>query len=254
MSRRSIVAIATLLLFVIFILFLQTPLMSAARSKTWDVFTATVAKTFRIRGFQIDQSALDHIEQLRAENARLKAEVRQSRITSEQLGTPKVENMHAVPAAVVSRPLDTLKSQYVISKGIQDGITVGSPVVIQGSILVGFIQTVNENSAVIQTLYHPSTHLTVETVPEDSEKPVARGLLQSRYYTSLHITTIPRDVEIKEGEPIVTSIKEANLPQGMLIGTIESIWNPEHEAYQEARILMPYDIDQIDAVYVLVAP
>ncbi|MEK7500363.1 MAG: rod shape-determining protein MreC, partial [Patescibacteria group bacterium] len=159
-----------------------------------------------------------------------------------------------IPAAIVSRPLDTLSSQYIINKGISDGVTEGAPVVIMGSVLIGFTKELSTHSSVVETLYSRSTSVTVETVAKDDESPSMRGLLQSKFQTSLEMNTIPRDAKIAVGQQVVTSNKESNIPFGMVIGSIASLIKPENAAYQIAEIDVPYLIDSLDAVVVLVAP
>ncbi|MEX0650020.1 MAG: rod shape-determining protein MreC [Candidatus Andersenbacteria bacterium] len=254
MKSRTIVALGALAALLLVLAFFQTPVMRTARLATWSAVTALVGKAGGLGDVEPAPEVYTQINRLQAENIRLKAQLRDYVRLQTQLGSPAFESYQPVAARIVGRPIDTFQSQVVVNKGIRDGVSIGSPAVIHGSVLIGFITEVNERSAVVTSLLHPQTNLTAETVPTDSEKPAARGLLQARHFTSLHLTTIPKDIELIEGESVITTAREGAVPAGLTIGSLTNILSLEHEAYQEARVVLPYDIDRLDAVVLLVAP
>lgn len=254
MKKRSTIALILLTAILAILAFFQTPIMTQIRHKTWLAITITTGNLFSIKDVNPSEDVFTQTQKLLAENIRLKAELKQYSSLRDQLGSPSFDAYQPVPARISGRPLSALQPQLVINKGLADGVTIGSPAVIQGSVLVGFVSETSERTAVISTLLHPETNLSVETVPMDTEKPPARGLLQSRHNTSLHITTVPRDIEIHNGQAVVTISKDVTVPAGLMIGSLAHIENQEHEAYQEARVVLPYDLDRIDAVFILAAP
>lgn len=253
MKKRNVIALGILAAVVFGFGFFATPLMRHARSIAWDVWVKATAKVFKIDGIDISDSALDTLTKVSMENIRLKAELTDYRRLKMQLGSPSFDSLRAIPAQVIARPLDTLTSSYIINKGIADGVQNGNPVLVNGSVLIGFIKELSDHSAHVQTLFHPSTSTTIETITKDGEK-TARGLLKSHYQTSLSMETIPRDSPIRIGQQIVTRSDGKELPYGMIIGIVKSLSSPENEAYQSAIIDVPYDSDAIDAVMVLATP
>lgn len=254
MKKRNIAALAILGALLLGFGFLATPLMKHARAKAWDAWVFANAKVFGIENISISDAQLDTISKLTNDTLRLSSELRDYRRLKDQLGTPAFDDMKKIPSAIIARPSDALSSQYIINKGIADGIVPGAPVVIMGSVLIGFTKELSSHTSVIDTLFAPSTSITTETVPPDDSTPSARGLLQSRFQTSLEMHTIPRDIPISEGNQVITSNKDAAIPFGMIIGKISSVQNSENEAYQSAVVDVPYDINSIDAAYVLVRP
>lgn len=253
MKKRNVIALGILTTILLGLGFFATPLMRHARNITWDAWVVFNARFFGVNGIEISDSALDTLAKKTMENIRLRAELGDYRRLKMQLGAPAFDSLRRVPAQVVARPIDTLTSSYVINKGIADGVSSEAPVLVQGSVLIGFTKELSQHSATVQTLFHPSTSVTVETIPKGEEK-VARGLLKSHYQTSLSMETIQRDSPIAVGQKIVTTNKNIQLPYGMIIGTVASLSSPENEAYQTAVLDVPYDSDAIDAVTVLVAP
>ncbi len=254
MRKSSLIALAVFAAVVIGLAFFQTPVMRTARSYVWSMWVGQVAHLFGLGNINDFQTIIDQNASLRADNARLQAELADYRRLRQQLGSPAYGDLRAIPAAVIARPLDTFQSKYVLNKGLKQGLALNAPVVVNGSVLTGFISEISEDSAVMSTLFSPSTQITVEIINPDAESVPARGLLQSRHYTSLSVTTIPRDANIKQNQTVVTVAKDKDLPYGLVVGSVSSMTTSEQDAYQEARLSVPYDADSIDGVHVLVLP
>lgn len=252
--KRSIVALWILVASILILAFFQTPVMSQARAHTWNAITNLSARIFNIADVASDESLNERLQRLTADNLRLKAELQEYRRLREELATPPVENTRPIPAAVIGRPIDTLQSELVLSRGLTSGIAVGDPVVVFGSNIIGIITETGTQSARMRTLLHPDVHITAEVVNDDEEILPARGLLSSAFHSSLTLTTIPRDITLSQGQSVVTVQDDMKMPYGLVVGSVESVTNLEQEAYQSARIALPYDIDTIDAVTVLTQP
>ncbi len=232
-------------------LLLQAPVFSHLRSRAWDVWVSKVAHLFRIGMLSVPGDVQEQLQTLRAENVRLQAEATDCRQVRQQLGSPAFADFLALPAEVMGRPLDTFHSRLVLSRGTRDGVTIGAPVVVYGSVLVGFITEVNERSAVLQLLVHPDTTLAAESV--DVERS-GRGLVQGRSFTAVALTTVPRDIPLREGQAVVSQARAEVMPYGLLIGYVHTIEHQEYEPYQQARLLLPYRLDELKAMTILVSP
>jgi rod shape-determining protein MreC len=254
MKKRNIVALGILGLIVLGLGFFATPIMKHARGYAWDAVVVSTAKVFGVGPITLSDTDIETMQRLQKDNLRLQAELGDYRRIKEQLGTPSFDSMKKIPAAIISRPIDTLTSEYVLNKGVADGITEGAPVIIMGSVLIGFTKELSPHSSTVQTLFAKDTSVTVETIPKDEGSSSARGLLQGKFQTWLEMNTIPRDIDVEVGQQVVTSNKDPLIPFGMIIGSITSLEKPENAAYQVAVVDVPYDIDSLDAAVVLVAP
>lgn len=254
MQRRSTIVVSIVGVIILALGFLSTPLMKHVRNRTWDGIVSITSAIFHIESTDPSQSTMDTIKRLTLENTRLTSELTDYHRLREQLKAPAFATMHPVIAHVISRPIDTLQSEYVINKGISEGVDTGDAVVVNGSALVGFISNVSLNSAVVKTVFNPTTSITVETVSTDDTVSPARGLLTSSFQTSISMGTIPRDATISTGQSVVTTSDGAQVPYGIVVGTIATIHKTEHEAYQSATIDLPYNPDTVEAVTVLAPP
>ncbi len=249
MTRRSKYALSLLAALVAAGLLLQTPLLHAVRGQLWRVWTATLADWFKVGPLAVPNNVSEQLARLTAENTRLKAQQEDYRRLKRQLATPSVSDFHHLKAHVSARPLDAWQTHYLLNRGARDGVNLGAPAVIRGSVLVGFITELHERTSVLQLLYHPSTSLPAEVMDEGL---IGRALVQGRTYTGVELVNLPRDIPIKEGQEVVTIQQGQTVPAGLVIGSIETILADEpHEPYYQARLRVPYDASRLDAVTIL---
>lgn len=253
MRTQTRFVLGVLIAFVALLLFYQTPLMRRVRVATWEFIVPTVARLAKVGSLSIEPDVAAQLTKLQSENVSLRSQLRDYTHLRDQLGTPNIQSMRTIPAAVLGRPVDTYRSQFIISRGITQGVAIGAPVVVNGTTLIGFITDVSQNISTVQLLLHPQTNLTAEVVPDDGEAQTARGLLRGQHFTSLSVSTIPRDITIAEGQAVVTVANE-HIPYGLFIGTVGSVTAFENEPYQAVTVRLSYDADAIDAVNVLVQP
>jgi len=225
--------------------------MRVSREKLWAVWTKGVATVWRVNDANTSSSEQGRLDQLLAENIRLKAELRDYRVLKQQLEAPALVDFKAIPAAVAGRPIDTFQSQLIVNRGAGQGVVIGAPVVIQSSTLVGFVTELSESTAVITLLFHPSTTIAAEAINEDIEVPAATGLAEGSNYTAVKLTTVPRDLSLQVGQVVVTRGTPGVVPTGLVIGKIKEVISGETEIYQEATIEVSYDLDELRAVTLL---
>jgi len=250
MKRRSWYALGSLGALLLALGLLQTPLLGTLRGQTWLVWTQSVGGWFKVGSLTVSDSVTDQLARLQAENVRLRAEVIDLGRLREQLGSPAFAGYRSVKAEVAARPLDPFHARFILSRGARDGIVLGAPVVIASSTLVGFVSELHEGTAVLQLLFHPSTSLPAEVLLEDTS---SKGLLRGKSFTAVQLTNVPRDIPLRVGQDVVATNQQGIMPPGLLIGQIATVNDEPHEPFQQARVRVPYDSDQLYAVAVLVA-
>ncbi len=249
MVRRSQILLGLLGIIIIVLLVMMTPLVQTARSAAWSSLIRILASLAKIGPLQIENDVASQMQNLLTENIRLRAEVSDYADLRQQLGSTSFEQLRSIPALIIARPTDTFRTELVLNKGIQNGVTLDSPVVTGGSILIGHITKVFEQSSVLQLLLNPTSNITAEVLEQDN----TQGLLRGRAYTSVFLTTIPRDALLLPNMAVVTRASE-KIPAGLQIGTIQSVRHEQNEAYQEALVALPYDPDDLKAAVILVKP
>lgn len=252
MNWRTKRALGIAAAIVLISIWLATPLMRAARGRTWNVWVTTIVRVFRLPPIAVNNDVQSRLETLVADNIRLNHELQDYIRLREQLGAPAFAQFRPLPAVVVGRPIDTFQSQFVINRGAQDGVSIGAPAVINSSVLVGFVTQLEQKTAVITLLFHPQTSVTAYVRADTPE--IAAGLIKGDRYTTVHLTTVPRDFALSEGQEVLTQGSPQHVPAGLLIGRIHHFVSDETSIYHEAVLKVPYDPDQLAGVTILGAP
>lgn len=249
MGNRAKILLVLLFGTIVILLSLQTPVLAQTRSLAWQFFIKYVAAIAQIGPLQIENDVLSQLETLQTENVRLKAELTDYARLRRELGSSAYENMRQVQALVIARPIDAYRSELVLNKGAKDGVVSGAPVVTYNAQLIGYTTDIQEYSSISRLLLNPATVIPAEVDGAEN----SRGLLRGQSFTGIVLTTIARDAQISEGQPIVT-VAAQQTPHGLLVGYAGKISGENNQAYQEVSVNLPYDPDSIGAVTILVEP
>lgn len=248
MRWSRILALGVLALLIGGWLVLQVPLLHAARGWAWGIFQTGLAQWLDIGLLTVPNSVADQLARLQSENVRLRMELKDYKRLRAQLGLRSFDDFTAIPAYVLAMSLDPFHSRLVIGRGTRAGVTLGAPVVVNGSTLVGFISALHEETAILQLLYHPATSLPAEV----DNAAGSRGLLQGKAFTALLLSSVPRDKALRVGDTVVTVHRRPDVPGGLLIGRVSEVTDEPHEPFLQARVEALFDPDALYAVAVLV--
>ena len=251
MSGRNKAALAFLGGVTIFLLVMQTPVLREFKGRLWQGWIVSVGDWFRVGSLSIDDSVDEQLNRLTAENVRLKAELRDFKQIRDQIGSVGFDDYEKVAIRLSPMPLDPFQVTFMANKGSIDGVQLNAPVVIDGSILIGFVSDLEEYSAVIRLVFHPETSLAGEVLLDED---VAKGLISGDSFTGVKITKIPRDIKIAEDGEVVTSEVTDVIPGGIMIGRISRIANEQYEPYQQGKLTVPYRSSELRAAVILTSP
>lgn len=224
--------------------------MAGLRATAWRAWVNTAGQFFRVGPLTVKNNVREQMEQLLAENTRLKTEAIEHQKILEQTTTKTFNDFKKVHARIAPRPIDTFHSRYIINRGTKDGINIDAPVVTKDSVLVGFITELNNHTSILQLLTHPDTGLPANIIQQES---TVKGLVKGKSFTSVEMVTIPKDKNISTGQKVTSAYQENLVPTGLLIGQISEVEDEEYKPYQKARLTLPYDNDELIAVTVLTA-
>lgn len=251
MSVRATILAGLFAGLVLALLALQTPILRGVRGHVWEWWVGATGTVFRIGTLRVTPDVSDQLKGLQAENVRLRAELVDWRRLRDQIASPGRDELREIPAAVHPVPFNLFRSQYVINRGARDGIIVGAPVVVYGSVLVGFISELSDQTAMVRLVYHPEVTVPVEI---HAGEEGGQGLAQGIAHTGIEVATIPQDVPVAVGQAVITIAEPPLLPAGLVVGHVAAIQRESHEPYQRAQLALPFNPAVLRAVTVLVLP
>ncbi len=211
--------------------FVQRPLVASGTwigNRTVGIFDAATVSPERVARLEEerDQAVVDRVEleRLRFENQELRS----------QIGFLSRRKDMAVTAAIISRSIGPAASAFVIDRGTDDGVSVGLPAISGDGILVGKVVSASPGSATVRVISDRDSATAVTLLNGTRTIGVANGISG----TLLALRYIPQDERIETNDIVVTSGLEANVPDGLIVGIVNSVTKDATSPFQSA-ILEP---------------
>ncbi|HBT95235.1 MAG TPA: rod shape-determining protein MreC [Coriobacteriia bacterium] len=177
-----------------------------------DLITGVSTSTSTVEELRIQNeklaSELIRMEEYRQENERLSA----------LLGLKDAYGLESVGARVIMKGADAWNRVITINKGTASGFTVGMPVLSANGGLIGQIESVSYDSSVVRLITDEKSGVAAFIQSNRTE-----GIWAGSVDGVLHLEFIAGDVEVKVGDPIITSGSGGVFPKGLAIGEVASI-------------------------------
>ncbi len=164
--------------------------------------------------------------------------------------TEKHSDLDLQSAKVVARTASNWSSTFTISKGENDGIAVGDPVITEYGALVGTVKELGGDWATVSTVIDAAT--SIGSIASESG---ATGMIIGDYKLMQQgmtkLTYLPTDSQIFSGDTVLTSGVGGSYPEGLVIGTISSV-QTEAGGQVEYGLVKPYsDLNALVQVFVI---
>lgn len=198
---------------------------------------------------------------LKKENSELKRQYNElvyvnsqlSQLESENERLRNILNFHEeqefnyLVAKVIGRDFNRVNT-LIINKGKQGGLKEGYAVVVDQGIIIGKVIETKDNVAIILLLTDKLSQLAVSTISNNK----TTGLAQGEFGLSIKVELIPQNIEIKEGDVIITSGLESNIPRGLVIGQVNRIISQENDLFKSVTIRPLVDYDEITILSIII--
>lgn len=241
----SFIAIIVLLIFLHF-----TRVLAPLESQIYSVLNNVAAKfystSFNLRTAYNQQAekrdlsevikALgEKVNKLTVENARLKKLEEENSKLRQHLKFVDENEINFILANVISRQIyarpEENQADIVIDKGRKDGLERGL-VIIDNGVVIGKVVKVEENISQITLVTNSKCKLGATLQNEERTMGITSGNLG----LTINMNFIPQVDKIEEGNLVVTSGLEENIPRGLVIGEITQVSSDSNEIWQSAII------------------
>lgn len=184
------------------------------------------------------------IEQLEADNARLREQQLQVAGRAELLDVLAASQERLLLARVIIRDLTGLRTIVGLDRGREDGVEVGMAVLAAGGTLAGIITEVRANTSYARLITDPDSTIRVLHQPSRTEAVATGDTLGNLD------ATLPWSAEVQLGHIFVTSGLDGLLPQGLPVARVSSATGSVQEAFRQVRLQPLAPLDQLEQVLV----
>ena len=167
-----------------------------------------------------------------------------------------LDSYSPLTARVITRSASVWYSRLTIDKGSDDGVRPDQPVV-DGTALVGKVQSVSGGSAVIMLLTDEEFGVAAKAADSGEPGTIAPAVGAPG---DLLFDLVPRGRLVQEGDKIVTAGTSSSerlpslFPPGILIGSVKRVELGDGELDREIHVEPEADLRRLDFVQVLTKP
>ena len=148
-------------------------------------------------------------------------------------------------ASVIGRDPSPFLHYIIINIGSNDGVRRGMPVVTNQG-LVGRIDAVIADAARVQLVTDPSSAVNVRLQNADTD-----SVLIGSVTGDLSLEMISQDVDVQEGDVVLTSGLGGDYPADLLVGQLINLRKRDYELFQEAAVQSTVDFYRLEIVLVI---
>ncbi len=149
-----------------------------------------------------------------------------------------------VSAQVVGTHIQALRNSVTINAGTEHGVRVGMPVVTDHG-LAGRVVSTSSEYAIVQLLLHKDLHVSARI-----QRSRVNGIIRWSGGRTLHFSHVPKTLDVREGDVVITSEFSSLFPAGIRIGLVQSTRQLAGELFQGIAVAPSVDFDRMEEVFV----
>ncbi len=232
-------------LVVVIITFNFTTIGSMIRNNFLSVISP-VKSAFWSKGISLHgiESGDPNHSALIAEIVRLKRKTEEIDLLREALDLEMDRDFVFLDARVVGK--STEEDHLIVSRGLNEGIIEGMPVITSSRSLIGEVVEVLPDFSFVKLISHPETGFDARVLDRDNSLGVLTG------GDILILDMVSRDAQIEEGDIVITHPGGGFYPGGIFIGIVEEIIREDVEAFQKLKIRPGFSVSELNTLFIIV--
>lgn len=178
------------------------------------------------------EQATDELIALAGKNATLSLATAENELLKKEIQFVDEYHYRHVVARVIGQNVDFENNYLIIDQGRRAGLTEGLAVTIRQGQIIGRLSKVEENLSFVSLLTGNNSKIAILVLGEES----ASGLAVGEHNLNLKIEMLMNDAKISEGDLVVTSNLNLDIPAGLVLGQIKKISSPDTALWQSAVV------------------
>jgi rod shape-determining protein MreC len=188
------------------------------------------------------------IEKLEQKIIELKLFIEEKDLLIKQDKYLEQEGFHYLNARVISASSESNPNIIVINRGESNGVKKGMAVTGENGTLIGKIIKVSSNTSHVRLIIDNSSKVSASIAGISQ----INGIVEGNYNLSLTFKNILKKTNLKEGDLIMTSGYDENIPAGILIGKVEEIYDSSQELFKSAVLFTNINFHNLRIVNIII--
>lgn len=157
------------------------------------------------------------------------------------------KDVDIIPAKIVNASVNHQYNLFTINVGKEDSVGVDMAVI--GPLgVVGVVKSVSQHYAMVMPLINVQYRVSSKLKDSDYFGTLRWNTRDYRYSS---LEGVEQHVSVHLGDTVVTSGYGATFPEGIMVGTIESISAGEEGVFHDLKVRMTTDFKRVSYVYVI---
>ena len=140
---------------------------------------------------------------------------------------------------------DVSKNAILINKGSEQGIKKAMPVITQEKVLIGKVEEVSNDFSRVVLISDPSNSFPVEL------ENGTVGLIKGQGNQDLLLEKIPYNIDVGEGQIIVTNSLGGIFPKGLLVGKVKEVKKTDISPFQKIKVSLLFNPSELRKVFII---
>jgi len=152
------------------------------------------------------------------------------------------------PARVVDNSVISDRNYIQLNRGANQGITDNMAVITSDGNAIGYVLNVSPNFSQVMSLLNVQSKVNASLKKSGDFGTIEWDGKDPRFVT---LRNLPKSIEVKKGDTVVTSIYSYNFPPGYMIGTVADIVADNSTNFYVLKIKTAADFYRIQRVHII---
>jgi rod shape-determining protein MreC len=152
-----------------------------------------------------------------------------------------------IPGKVIKNSIRLVNNHLLLNVGEADGVQPGMGV-ISSSGAIGQVKATSAHYATVTSLLHSRTSMSAKIKRSNTLGTIK---WDGNNYLMANLDFIPRHIQVRKGDTIVTSGYNSIFPEGVMIGRVVSFAKESDNSFFTIRVRLAPDFANLSYVYVI---
>ncbi len=154
-----------------------------------------------------------------------------------------------IESRIISNSINKNNNSLSIDRGENQGVIQGMGVIgADQTGVVGIVKSTSNNFSRVMSILHRQSIISASIKRNGHFGSI---VWKGNDPTTVTMIDVPKHAEVEKGDVVQTSGFSTIFPEGIMIGTVDTLWNPPGSNFYEIKVRLVNDLNKVKYVYVV---